>query len=175
MAIANVGERIVELREARLVKQQELAKLAGISPSTLSQIESGRVPKPHVSTLRKIARALSVDPQELTAPKVSAPSPGPPETEDEPRLRELGAEALLELCGALDEELERVKASEAEDVKQERIAELRARRDEAIGVLSYAVHRQGPPAGFTEFSAQALERQRRKERRDPEDAGAEAG
>jgi transcriptional regulator with XRE-family HTH domain len=72
MALSHIGERIVEERESRLLRQAELAERAGISASTLSQIESGRVPKPHIGTLRKIARALDVEPEELTSPKALA-------------------------------------------------------------------------------------------------------
>jgi transcriptional regulator with XRE-family HTH domain len=65
MALVELGERIASLREERALTQVQLAEKARISPSTLSQIESGRVPRPHVGTIRKIARALSVEPQEL--------------------------------------------------------------------------------------------------------------
>jgi transcriptional regulator with XRE-family HTH domain len=60
-----LGERIAVLREEQALTQAELAETARISPSTLSQIESGRVPRPHVGTVRKIARALGVEPAEL--------------------------------------------------------------------------------------------------------------
>ena len=70
----DIGERIAELREERALTQVELAKKAGISPSTLSLLESGKVERPHVSTIRKISRVLGVEPQELRAtPKVLAP------------------------------------------------------------------------------------------------------
>ncbi len=96
MAVSNVGERVAELREAQVKKQRELAEEAGISPSTLSQIESGRVPNPHISTIRKIARALAVEPQELTSPKGSSrPSPGAPNSGDEGR-RSLYLTTVLE-------------------------------------------------------------------------------
>jgi transcriptional regulator with XRE-family HTH domain len=72
VALVHIGERIVELREAQLLRQSELAKRAGISPSTLSQIESGRVSHPHIGTLRKVARALDIEPAELMAPVVVA-------------------------------------------------------------------------------------------------------
>ncbi len=65
-----LGEQIATLREEKTLTQVELAEKANISPSTLSQIESGRVPRPHVGTVRKIARALGVEPAELR--KVSA-------------------------------------------------------------------------------------------------------
>ena len=62
---ADIGERIAELREAAALTQVELAERARISPSTLSLIESGKVDRPHVSTIRKISRALGVEPREL--------------------------------------------------------------------------------------------------------------
>jgi transcriptional regulator with XRE-family HTH domain len=65
MAHVELGERIATLREEQALTQAELAERARISPSTLSQIESGRVPRPHVGTIRKIARALNVEPQDL--------------------------------------------------------------------------------------------------------------
>jgi len=77
-----LGERIAVLREEQALTQAELAEEARISPSTLSQIESGRVPRPHVGTVRKIARALGVEPAELrrtkemALPKVEASATG---------------------------------------------------------------------------------------------------
>jgi transcriptional regulator with XRE-family HTH domain len=95
MARVELGERIASLREERALTQAELAERARISPSTLSQIESGRVPRPHVGTIRKIARALNVDPQDLRraeepalAGKAEAPrEAGPPRVSKE-RLEE---------------------------------------------------------------------------------------
>ena len=65
MARVDLGEQIATLREERALTQVELAERARISPSTLSLIESGKVPRPHVGTIRKIARALGVEPQDL--------------------------------------------------------------------------------------------------------------
>jgi transcriptional regulator with XRE-family HTH domain len=95
MAHVELGERIATLREEQALTQAELAERARISPSTLSQIESGRVPRPHVGTIRKIARALNVDPQDLRraeepalAGKAEAPrEAGPPRVSKE-RLEE---------------------------------------------------------------------------------------
>ncbi len=67
-----LGERIAVLREEQALTQAELAEAARISPSTLSQIESGKVPRPHVGTVRKIARALGVEPAELRRAKEPA-------------------------------------------------------------------------------------------------------
>jgi transcriptional regulator with XRE-family HTH domain len=85
-----LGEQIATLREEKALTQVELAEKAKISPSTLSQIESGKVPRPHVGTVRKIARALGVEPVELrkvspeeltTRPKVEPPLPFEPDEE----------------------------------------------------------------------------------------------
>jgi transcriptional regulator with XRE-family HTH domain len=79
MARVELGERIATLREEQALTQVELAEKAKISPSTLSLIESGKVPRPHVGTIRKIARALGVEPQDLrrteevVPPKVETP------------------------------------------------------------------------------------------------------
>jgi transcriptional regulator with XRE-family HTH domain len=86
MAQVELGERIATLREEQALTQADLAERARISPSTLSQIESGKVPRPHVGTVRKIARALGVEPQDLrraeqlvltgASPKAEAPETG---------------------------------------------------------------------------------------------------
>ena len=55
-----------ELRRAKLVSQRELAKMAGVSQKTIVDIETGKT-HPHPSTLRKIAVALKVQPETLTA------------------------------------------------------------------------------------------------------------
>lgn len=99
-----LGERIAVLREEQALTQAELADIAKISPSTLSQIESGRVPRPHVGTVRKIARALGVEPAELrrtkesaVAGKAEAPSPSRPPTEEPTLPKALKPRTLDEL------------------------------------------------------------------------------
>jgi transcriptional regulator with XRE-family HTH domain len=54
-----VGERVAHLRGRLDMTQTELAKKAGVSQSTVAQIESGKK-DPSVSTLKKIASALDV-------------------------------------------------------------------------------------------------------------------
>src|SRR5215210_464280 len=101
-----LGERIATLREEQALTQTELAEAARISPSTLSQIESGRVPRPHVGTVRKIARALGIEPAELRrteepalpldeAPRGAGPAEmmWPPDVEE--WLKEHGATRIL--------------------------------------------------------------------------------
>ncbi len=59
------------IRERRMWTQARLAEEAGVSPTTVSGIESGRISRPHFGTLRKLARALGVEPQALlSAPDV---------------------------------------------------------------------------------------------------------
>ncbi len=60
-----VGRKLVIIRERRMWTQARLADEAGVSPTTVSGIESGRISRPHFGTLRKLADALSVDPQAL--------------------------------------------------------------------------------------------------------------
>jgi len=53
-----------ELRESKALSQDDLAELAGVSPSTINRIEKGlQVPK--WVTRRKLAKALKVDPSEI--------------------------------------------------------------------------------------------------------------
>ncbi|MDP9484995.1 MAG: helix-turn-helix domain-containing protein [Actinomycetota bacterium] len=70
-----LAERIIELREHAGLTQGEAAKRAGVGVTTWSNIETGTITRPHARTVIKIARALGVEPEELTAPKASAPQP----------------------------------------------------------------------------------------------------
>ena len=57
--MATLGERIKALRLERELQQRQLAEKAELTPSMVSQIESGRL-TPSLHTLGKIAAALSV-------------------------------------------------------------------------------------------------------------------
>ena len=59
------GDRLRKVRDKRLLSQRELAERAGLSPTTILKLESGRVDEPHPRTIRKLADALEVDPDEL--------------------------------------------------------------------------------------------------------------
>jgi len=63
-AVVYIGDRLKNLRIRRALTQQELAKRAGISSNALNRIELNKA-EPHMSTLRKLAKALDVDPTEL--------------------------------------------------------------------------------------------------------------
>jgi transcriptional regulator with XRE-family HTH domain len=72
MEKGTVGRRLVVIRERRMWTQARLADEAGVSPTTVSGIESGRISRPHFATLRKLAQALGVEPEELVSPLPSS-------------------------------------------------------------------------------------------------------
>jgi transcriptional regulator with XRE-family HTH domain len=63
-----VRSNLVVLRESRMWTQGRLAEEAGISPTTVSGIENGRISRPHFGTVRKLAVALRVEPEDLLPP-----------------------------------------------------------------------------------------------------------
>ncbi len=58
--------RVKELRAERVMSLRELAELAGVSKDTIWRLESGTSTNAHPSTIRKLAKALGVEPAELT-------------------------------------------------------------------------------------------------------------
>jgi transcriptional regulator with XRE-family HTH domain len=65
MGIVKIGRNLRRLREERLLTQEELGEAAGVSRDQVSRIERDEV-DPRFRTIRKLARALEVDPRELT-------------------------------------------------------------------------------------------------------------
>ncbi len=61
-----------EIRESKLLSQRELAQKSGVSPTTIVNIELGKI-RPHPSTLRKLAGALAVSPKALAEHLKRAP------------------------------------------------------------------------------------------------------
>ena len=59
------GEKLTALREVRFLSHRELAKLAGVSPQTVLNLEHGKGEQAQRRTIRKLASALEVDPHEL--------------------------------------------------------------------------------------------------------------
>jgi predicted transcriptional regulator len=57
-------ERLKELRRRRVLSMRELEELSGVSHNTIWRIESGRQGA-HPRTIRKLAEALGVEPEEL--------------------------------------------------------------------------------------------------------------
>jgi transcriptional regulator with XRE-family HTH domain len=60
--------RLKAIRERQALNQRELASKAGLTPATLSRIESG-AQEPYMSTVRKLAEALGVKPTDLMEPQ----------------------------------------------------------------------------------------------------------
>ena len=73
----DIGERVLNIRLMRMWTQARLAEEAGVSPTTVSAIETGKIGRPHFGTLGKLARALDVAPEELLDTRESAEQQGP--------------------------------------------------------------------------------------------------
>lgn len=69
---SGIGERLQSIRRLRTWTQGRLAEEAGVSPTTVSGIETGRIARPHFGTLHKLARALEVDPKIFLSSEESA-------------------------------------------------------------------------------------------------------
>jgi transcriptional regulator with XRE-family HTH domain len=66
-AADNLARNIVQLREARGLTQQQIARLAGLPRPTWANLESGAA-NPTLAVLIKVAAALQVSLEELIAP-----------------------------------------------------------------------------------------------------------
>ena len=62
-------EKLIRLREDRVLSQRELARMANLAYGTVWRIENG-FPEARTSTIRKIAGALGVEPRELVKKEV---------------------------------------------------------------------------------------------------------
>ncbi len=59
------GEKLRKLREGKFFSHRELAKLAGVSPTTVLNLEANPEVSAQRRTIRKLAEALEVSPTEL--------------------------------------------------------------------------------------------------------------
>lgn len=89
---ATMGDRLRRARTARGLSLRALAKRLGVSPSLISQVETGRA-KPSVSTLYALTTELGISLDELLfidAPPapVAPPPPAGPDPTDEPLPRD---------------------------------------------------------------------------------------
>src|SRR5919202_1918043 len=137
MKRSEVRSRLTILREDRMWTQVRLAEEAGVSPTTVSGIESGRISRPHFGTLRKLARALGVAPEEFISGDGSASSPlslewamSSGEDEFERGLEDASIEGLSSLSRALDEEQGRLQRmyGEARGSEQRRLIKTMIRK-----------------------------------------------
>jgi transcriptional regulator with XRE-family HTH domain len=62
--MVHIGERLKRQRTRRALTQAELADRAGVTTATVARIERDEI-EPRMTTLRKLAEALGVDPAEL--------------------------------------------------------------------------------------------------------------
>ena len=115
-----IGERLVNIRRLRMWTQGRLAREAGVSPTTVSGIETGKIGRPHPGTLQKLARALDIDPQVLLLSKEPLSQEGPEllslqwarsveEEEFEQELEGASLSRLRSLARELKEERERLQ------------------------------------------------------------------
>ncbi len=63
-AVVFVGEQLKNLRTLRALTQAEVAERAGLTTATVARVERNEI-EPRMTTLRKLAAALEVDPAEL--------------------------------------------------------------------------------------------------------------
>ncbi len=62
--VVKIGTQLRAARERALLTQEELAARADVQALTVSRIETNKV-EPRYSTIRKLAKALGMDPAEL--------------------------------------------------------------------------------------------------------------
>ncbi len=65
MRMLDKGECLENIRRLRMWTQARLAREAGVGPTTVCGIETGKIGCPHVGNLGKLARALSAAPEAL--------------------------------------------------------------------------------------------------------------
>jgi transcriptional regulator with XRE-family HTH domain len=75
MREVQIGVRLLNTRRLRMWTQGRLAEEAGVSPTTVSGIETGRIARPHFGTLQKLAQALDLDPQALLSSSEESSEP----------------------------------------------------------------------------------------------------
>jgi transcriptional regulator with XRE-family HTH domain len=118
--MSDIGERLENIRRLRMWTQARLAQEAGVSPTTVSGIETGKIGRPHFGTLGKLALALGVAPEELLGSREPAQQQDPAllslgwardtrEGEFEHGLERATLESLDSLSRGLDVEQERLQ------------------------------------------------------------------
>ena len=162
-----VGRNLAALRERRMWTQVRLAEEAGISPTTVSGIENGRISRPHFGTLRKLAEALGVSPEELLLARTGVGWGGSPgrlslewsmasdDEEFERGLEYASIEGLSSLSDELDEEKVRLRRlyGEARGSAQRRLIKGMIRQVSANSgsvEASISVHRDNPSKKYLE-------------------------
>ena len=63
-AVVKIGDNLKRQRIRKALTQEELARKAGLTTASVARIERNET-EPRMSTLRKLAKSLGVDPSEL--------------------------------------------------------------------------------------------------------------
>jgi transcriptional regulator with XRE-family HTH domain len=63
-AVVKIGDNLKRQRIRKALTQEELARQAGLTTASVARIERNET-EPRMSTLRKLAKALEIDPAEL--------------------------------------------------------------------------------------------------------------
>ncbi len=64
LTVVKIGDNLKRWRIRRALTQAQLAERAGLGPNTVPRIERDEE-EPHMTTVRKLADTLEVDPAEL--------------------------------------------------------------------------------------------------------------
>ena len=64
LTVVKIGNKLKEVRTRRLLTQVQLADKSGVNQVTIARIERNQV-DPRFSTMRRLARALDIDPTKL--------------------------------------------------------------------------------------------------------------
>ena len=59
------GAKLKNLRERRFLRREELAEKVGSHRDHIGRLERDEIDSPRMTTIRKLAEALEVDPREL--------------------------------------------------------------------------------------------------------------
>ncbi len=168
-----VGRKLAIIRERRMWTQARLAEEAGVSPTTVSGIESGRISRPHFGTLRKLAAALEVEPERLLSSSGAGRDVLPSrlslewsmssgDEEFERGLEGASIEGLNSLSGELDEEESRLRRLYGE-----------ARGSEQRRLIKSMIRQVAANSGSVEASITAHEDEPSERRPDRDSPGGE--
>ena len=64
LTVLYIGDKLREIRKRALLTQQQLANKSGVGVTTIIRVERNQV-EPQARTIRKLAKALGVEPHEL--------------------------------------------------------------------------------------------------------------
>jgi transcriptional regulator with XRE-family HTH domain len=67
VAVKIDGAKLKSLRERRFLRREELAEKVGSHRDHIGRLERDEIDSPRMTTIRKLAEALDVDPHELLA------------------------------------------------------------------------------------------------------------